>query len=214
MNRVVDKKLASKLDNIFLEVVAAKGFTKEALDILKKKKNLRLIKLFKLSKFKKSKPQSIITMPDMFLVQDSDNRIVSKNSLKLVSKRRPNSREIDDLIFANKIVKHVRSNAIVIAKNKVTLGIGSGNTSRVDSVNFAIQKSSRANIKKHQNFLYGAVMASDAFFPFTDSILIAHKVGIKHVIQPGGSLKDKEVIMEVDKKKMSMIFTSLRSFSH
>ena len=214
LNGNVDKKLALKLSSIFLEVVAAKSFTKEAIDIMSKKKNLRIIKIASLSKFEKNRPQNIITMPDIFLVQNSDKSSINKKNIKIVSKRKPTNREIDDLIFANKVVKHVRSNAIVLAKNKVTLGIGSGNTSRVDSVNFAIQKSSRANIKNKKIFLSGAVMASDAFFPFTDSIVLAYKAGIRSIIQPGGSVKDEIVIKEVNNKNISMVFTFKRSFSH
>ena len=153
-------------------------------------------------------------MPDIFLVQNSDTSVITKKNIRIVSKRRPTKRELDDMIFANKVVKHVRSNAIVLAKNKVTLGIGSGNTSRVDSVNFAIQKSQRANFNHKKNFLSGSVMASDAFFPFPDSILLANKVGVKSIIQPGGSLKDDLVIREVNKKKISMVFSFKRSFSH
>ena len=214
LNGNVDRKLAVKLSSIFLEVIAAKAFSKEALEVLNKKKNLRVLKIIGLKKFKKQKPQSIITMPDIFLVQDSDTSNITKKNIKIVSKKKPTNRELDDLIFANKVVKHVRSNAIVLAKNKVTLGIGSGNTSRVDSVNFAIQKSKRANIKNRKNLLSGSVMASDAFFPFPDSILLAYKAGVKSIIQPGGSLKDDLVIKEVDKKQLSMVFSFRRSFSH
>ncbi len=214
LNGKVDKKLALKLSAIFLEVVAAKSFTKEAIDILSKKKNLRLINILSIKKFQKDRPKNIIIMPDIFLVQDSDTSIINKKNIKVVSKRKPTNREIDDLIFANKIVKHVRSNAIVLAKNKITLGIGSGNTSRVDSVNFAIQKSFRANTKNKKNFLSGAVMASDAFFPFSDSIILASKAGVRSIIQPGGSIKDDIVIKEVNKKNISMVFTYKRSFSH
>ena len=214
LNGNVDKKLAMKLSSIFLEVIAAKAFSKEALEVLNKKKNLRVIKILGLKKFKKEKPQSIITMPDIFLVQNRDTSNITKKNIKVVSKKKPTSRELDDLIFANKVVKHVRSNAIVLAKNKITLGIGSGNTSRVDSVNFAIQKSKRANSKNKKNFLSGSVMASDAFFPFPDSIRLAYKAGVKSIIQPGGSLKDDLVIKEVDVKKLSMVFSFKRSFSH
>ena len=181
---------------------------------MKQKKNLRIIKIKNLKDFKVNKPKAIITMPNIFLVQDNDNHFTKKRNLKIVSFKKPSKKEIEDLIFANKVVKHVRSNAIVIAKNKITLGIGSGNTSRVDSVNFAIQKSSRSEIATKKNYLKGAVMASDAFFPFADSILLASKVGIKSIIQPGGSIKDKEIIEEINKKKMSMIFTNKRSFTH
>ena len=214
INGRIEKKIALKLSSIFLEVIAAKSFSKEALQIFSKKKNLRVIKIIGLNKFKKHKPQSIITMPDIFLVQNSDTSVITKKNIRIVSKRKPTKRELDDMIFANKVVKHVRSNAIVLAKNKVTLGIGSGNTSRVDSVNFAIQKSQRANFNHKKNFLSGSVMASDAFFPFPDSILLANKVGVKSIIQPGGSLKDDLVIREVNKKKISMVFSFKRSFSH
>ena len=214
LNGNIDKKLAVKLSSIFLEVIAAVSFSKEALEILNKKKNLRIIKVLGLKKFKKEKPQSIITMPDIFLVQECDTSKITKKNIKVVSKKKPTNRELDDLIFANKVVKHVRSNAIVLAKNKVTLGIGSGNTSRVDSVNFAIQKSKRANLTNKKNFLLGSVMASDAFFPFPDSIMLAYKAGVKSIIQPGGSLKDALVIREVDKKQLSMVFSFKRSFSH
>ena len=121
--------------------------------------------------------------------------------------------EKEDLVFAYKVVKHVRSNAIVIAKNKTTVGIGSGNTSRVDSVQFAIIKAKRSFSGKRDNLL-GAVMASDAFFPFSDSIKIAAKANIKAIIQPGGSISDNKVIEETDKEKISMVFTGKRCFSH
>tara|TARA_E500000178_G_C17027515_1_gene758793 strand:- start:1701 stop:3272 length:1572 start_codon:yes stop_codon:yes gene_type:complete len=214
LNRNVDKKLAIDMSKIFLEVIAAKSFSKEALEIFKRKKNLRLLKVLNLDNFKKNRPKAIITLPGLFLVQDSDDARIRKKDLKVVSLKKPKKVELEDLIFANKIVKHVRSNAIVIAKNKVTLGIGSGNTSRIDSVDFAILKSTRANKKNRKNFLLGSVMASDAFFPFSDSIINAYKAGVRSVIQPGGSLKDKVVIKEVDKKKISMVFTNRRSFSH
>ena len=214
LNRIVDDKLANELSKIFLEVIVAKGFTKEALKILQIKSNLRIIKIKSISKFKKNKPKQIIAMSDIFLIQDSDNHILNKKDLKVVSKKKPSIRELDDLIFAHKVVKHVRSNAIVIAKNKTTLGIGSGNTSRIDSVNFALQKSKRFLKENKNRKINGAVMSSDAFFPFTDSILLASKAGIKSIIQPGGSVKDKVIIEEVDRKQISMVFTNKRCFSH
>ena len=117
-------------------------------------------------------------------------------------------------MFANKVVKHVRSNAIVLAKNKITLGIGSGNTSRVDSVNFAIQKSKRANSKNKKNFLSGSVMASDAFFPFPDGIEELIDNGVNAIIQPGGSINDKKVIKAADDAGIAMVFTNTRHFKH
>ena len=214
LNRKVDKKLALELSKIFLEVIVAKDFSKEALKVFKKKPNLRIIRVKNLSMFKASKSRQVITFANTFLVQDRDNFSINEKNIKIVSKKKPTKREIDDLIFANKVVKHVRSNAIVIAKNKTTMGIGSGNTSRVDSVNFAIEKSKRVQLAIGPKILNGSVMASDAFFPFTDSIELASKVGIKSIIQPGGSIKDKNVIVEVNNSGLSMVFTNKRCFSH
>ena len=133
--------------------------------------------------------------------------------MKVVTQKKPTKKEIDDLVFAFKVVKYVRSNAIVIAKNKTTIGIGSGNTSRVDSVQFAIIKAKRSFGGK-KDIIKGAVMASDAFFPFSDSIKLAAKVNIKAIIQPGRSISDTEVIKETEKENISMVFTRRRCFSH
>jgi phosphoribosylaminoimidazolecarboxamide formyltransferase / IMP cyclohydrolase len=214
LNRKVEKKLALDLSKIFLEVIVAKDFSKEALEIFKTKPNLRIITVKSLSMFKTSKPKQVITIANTFLVQDRDHSSINKRNTKIVSEKKPTKREMDDLIFANKVVKHVRSNAIVIAKNKTTIGIGSGNTSRVDSVKFAIEKSKRVQLIKATKILSGSVMASDAFFPFTDSIKLAKKSGIKSIIQPGGSIKDKNVIEEANKSDISMVFTNKRCFSH
>ena len=214
LNRKVEKKLALDLSKIFLEVIVAKDFSEEALEIFKTKPNLRIITVKSLSMFKTSKPKQVITIANTFLVQDRDHFSINKSNTKIVSKKKPTKREMDDLIFANKVVKHVRSNAIVIAKNKTTIGIGSGNTSRVDSVKFAIEKSKRVQLVKATKILSGSVMASDAFFPFTDSIKLAKKSGIKSIIQPGGSIKDKNIIEEANKSDISMVFTNKRCFSH
>ncbi len=216
LNRKVEKKLAMELSKIFLEVIVAKDFSKEAIEIFQKKHNLRVIKVKSLNRFKTSKPKQVISIANTFLVQDSDNFSISKKNIKVVSNKKPTKNQIDDLIFANKVVKHVRSNAIVIAKNKTTIGIGSGNTSRVDSVNFAMEKSKRVKLIRggKGKVLNGSVMASDAFFPFTDSIKLASKAGIKSIIQPGGSIKDKYIIDEVNKSNIAMIFTNKRCFSH
>ncbi|MDA9559003.1 bifunctional phosphoribosylaminoimidazolecarboxamide formyltransferase/IMP cyclohydrolase [Alphaproteobacteria bacterium] len=214
LNRKVEKKLALDLSKIFLEVIVAKDFSREALEIFKAKPNLRIITVKSLSMFKNSKPKQVITIANTFLVQDRDHFSINKRNTKIVSEKKPTKREMDDLIFANKVVKHVRSNAIVIAKNKTTIGIGSGNTSRVDSVKFAIEKSKRVQLIKATKILSGSVMASDAFFPFTDSIKLARKSGVSSIIQPGGSIKDKNVIEEANKSGLSMIFTNKRCFSH
>ena len=152
-------------------------------------------------------------MPDSLLVQDADNAKITIRNIKIVSLKKPTKNEIEDMIFASKVVKYVRSNAIVIAKNKTTIGIGSGNTSRIDSVQFAIIKAKRS-LKQKKRDLSGAVLASDAFFPFSDSITLAGKEKITAIIQPGGSINDHKVIKASDKEKISMIFTGKRSFSH
>ena len=215
-NRIVDEKLAKKISKVFLEVIAAVGFTENAFKILSKKPNLRIIEV-NLIRFLNNDSRNISVFPDSFMVQDFDKMRVTKNNLDTVSKKVPSDKQLEELLFAYKVVKHVKSNAIVISKNKTTIGIGSGNTSRIDSVNFAILKSSRGNNKKlipDTKNLKGCVLASDAFFPFTDSIDLIKGVGIKSIIQPGGSINDKKVINAVDKANMSMIFTKKRCFSH
>ena len=216
LNRKVDGVLANKLSKIFLEVVAAISFSDEALKILSRKKNLRIIEIKNLKSFSLTNTRQVSILPDSFLVQDFDRMKIKKGMLKTVSKKIPTKNEFEELLFAYKVVKHVKSNAIVISKNKTTVGIGSGNTSRIDSVKFSMQKASRGNKKtftlsKNTN---NCVLASDAFFPFADSIILAKNFGIKSIIQPGGSINDKQVIEEVDKAKISMVFTNKRSFSH
>ena len=212
-NRKVDEKVAVRLTKVFLELIVAPDFTKEAMMIFSKKPNLRIIRIKNLKKLIDNYKKEISILPESILIQDTDNSKINKKNIKTVSKKKPSRKEIDDLIFAFKVVKYVRSNAIVIAKNKVTIGIGSGNTSRVDSVEFAIIKSKRAAKGKINN-TKGAVLASDAFFPFSDSIKMASQAQISSIIQPGGSINDNKVIEAVNKEKLSMIFTGKRSFSH
>ena len=212
-NKTVDEKLAKTLINVFLELIVAPNFTKKALNIFSKKKNLRIIKIRNIKKIIKNYKQEFSLLPNCMLVQDVDNQKVTAKNLKIVSKRKPSKREVEDLIFAFRVVKYVRSNAIVIAKNKTTIGIGSGNTSRVDSVQFAIIKARRA-FKGNKKNLSGSVLASDAFFPFSDSIKLASSANISSIIQPGGSINDRKVIESTNKEKISMVFTGKRCFSH
>ena len=212
-NKKLDEQLARKISKVFLEVIVAPSYTEKALKILRKKINLRIIKIKNIIKLVKTFKKDITFLPGGVLVQEVDKFKVSINKLKVVTNKAPSKKEKEDLVFAYKVVKHVRSNAIVIAKNKTTVGIGSGNTSRVDSVQFAIIKAKRSFSGKRDNLL-GAVMASDAFFPFSDSIKIAAKANIKAIIQPGGSISDNKVIEETDKEKISMVFTGKRCFSH
>ncbi len=212
-NKVVDEKLAKKLSRIFLEVIVAPSYSKGAFNILRKKSNLRLVKINNIKNLIKNFKTEIALLPGCILEQDVDKFKITKNKVKVVTQKKPTKKEIDDLVFAFKVVKYVRSNAIVIAKNKTTIGIGSGNTSRVDSVQFAIIKAKRSFGGK-KDIIKGAVMASDAFFPFSDSIKLAAKVNIKAIIQPGGSISDTEVIKETEKENISMVFTRRRCFSH
>ncbi len=214
LNKIVDDKLALKLKGVFLELVAAPGFTKGAISILIKKNNLRILKIKNINKIINNEKRDIVLLPDSILVQDTDNTKINEKNLKKVTKKKATKAQIDDLLFAYKIVKYVRSNAIVVASRKTTLGIGSGNTSRVDSVQFAIYKAKRNNKESNKKNLKGAVMASDAFFPFPDSIKIASQEGVAAIIQPGGSINDDKVIKEANNKNIAMVFTGKRCFSH
>ena len=211
-NKKLDEAVAKKMSKIFLEVIVAPSYSKAALNIFTKKSNLRIVQIKNIKKLVSSFKKDISLLPGGMLVQDVDKFNITKSKLKVVTRKNPSKKEIEDLVFAFKVVKYVRSNAIVIAKNKTTIGIGSGNTSRVDSVQFAIMKAKRSCGKN--NNLEGAVLASDAFFPFSDSIKFANEANIASIIQPGGSINDKKVIDETDKKKMSMVFTGKRCFSH
>jgi phosphoribosylaminoimidazolecarboxamide formyltransferase/IMP cyclohydrolase len=201
-NDKVDAATAEEITKRFYEIVIAPDFDPEALQIFAKKKNLRVIKYFGRSIWKDLKKVS-----GGFLLQDEDTELYKE--LKVVTKREPTEREMEDLLFAWRVVKHVKSNAIVIAKNKQVLGIGMGLTSRVDALKLAIQKAREFN-----KDLKGAVVASDAFFPFRDSIDIATAEGITAFIQPGGSIRDKEVIEACDEKGAAMVFTGMRHFKH
>jgi phosphoribosylaminoimidazolecarboxamide formyltransferase/IMP cyclohydrolase len=201
-NDTVDADTAAELTKIFLEIVIAPSFTPEALQILSKKKNLRVILFQGRSIFKDVKKIS-----GGYLLQEEDTELYKE--LKVVTKREPTERELQDLLFAWRVVKHVKSNAIVIAKDKQVLGVGMGLTSRVDALKLAISKA-----KEFGKDLKGAVVASDAFFPFRDSIDIAAAEGITAFIQPGGSIRDKEVIEACDEHGAAMVFTGMRHFKH
>ena len=201
-NDRVDPETAEELTKIFLEIVVAPDYDPLALQILSKKKNLRVIRYMGRSVWKDLKKIS-----GGFLLQDEDTELYKE--LKVVTKRKPSEMEMKDLLFAWRVVKHVKSNAIVIAKNGQTLGIGMGLTSRVDALKLAIQKA-----KEFEKDLRGAVVASDAFFPFRDSVDIAAKEGITAFIQPGGSIRDKEVIEACDEHGAAMVFTGMRHFKH
>ena len=159
--------------------------------------------------FQKPTGFKTLTMNQGILVQNVDDGVISKKDLKVVTKKKPTSKQINDALFAWRVGKYVKSNAIVYAKNNMTLGIGAGQMSRIDSAEIAVSKAKKAGFN-----LKGATMASDAFFPFRDSIDEAAKNGIQNVIQPGGSIRDKEVIAAANEANMIMFFTSMRHFRH
>ncbi len=206
-NYKINKKIANEIQKNFAEVILAKGFEKKAFKILSKKKNLRLIDISKYTQ----KNNIVAKMFDgSFLLQDKDKAIFEKKNLKFVTKKKPTKKELAQVEFAFNISKFVKSNAIVLTNKLNTIGIGAGQSSRLDSCQIAIQKAK----KFHFNKLKNAIAASDAFFPFTDGVKILIKAGVKIIVQPGGSIKDKEIIKEADKANIKMIFTGIRHFNH
>ena len=204
-NRIVDGETAAEINKLFFEIIMAPGYEPEALEILKTKKNRIILK---------QKPFSLPgrqfrSVLNGVIEQDRDGKVETSEDLKVVTDTAPTENEISDLLFANKIVKHTKSNAIVLAKNNQLIASGVGQTSRVDALKQAIAKAGTFGFD-----LNGAVMASDAFFPFADSVEIAHKAGITAVIQPGGSIRDGESIDYCNKNNVSMVFTGIRHFKH
>ena len=204
-NRNIDKATAEEINKIFFEIIIAPSYDADALEILKTKKN-RIILEKVAYKFGNKQFRS---MMNGVLVQDKDQKTETVDDLKTVTETSPDTREIEDLLFANKLVKHTKSNTIVLAKNKQLIGSGTGQTSRVDALKQAIEKAH--NFKMD---LEDSVMASDAFFPFADSVEIAGNAGVKSVVQPGGSIRDKDSIEYCNKNKISMVFTGVRHFKH
>ncbi len=204
-NRTVDRTTAVEINKIFFEIILAPSYEPEALEILKSKKN-RIILIKKPYAFA---GEQFRTALNGVLWQQRDTVTETASDLEIKTDTKPTAAEIEDLLFANKIVKHTKSNAIVLAKNKQLLGSGTGQTSRVDALRHAIEKAGAFNLS-----LKGAVMASDAFFPFADSVEIADKAGITAVIQPGGSIRDKDSIAYCNAHGLSMVFTGIRHFKH
>ncbi|HAE91611.1 MAG TPA: bifunctional phosphoribosylaminoimidazolecarboxamide formyltransferase/inosine monophosphate cyclohydrolase [Tissierella sp.] len=203
-NREIDEKVAEKINEIFIEIVMAPSFTEKALEILTQKKNIRIMQIDNIID-RKYKELDIKKVLGGLLVQDKD-RILLNEEIKIVTKNQPTEKQTEDLLFAWKAAKSVKSNGVVIAKDKATIGIGLGEVNRVWAVQNAIE---RAGEK-----VKGAVLASDGFFPFKDSIELLSSAGVAAIIQPGGSLKDSEVIEEADRNSLSMIITGIRHFKH
>jgi len=210
-NREVEKAAAIEIAKIFAEVVIAPSFSKEALEILSPRKNLRLLATGSIIEDLRRKPV-VKSIGGGFLVQEKDSIVVNEAELKVVTKRAPTKQEMADLIFAFTICKHVKSNAIVYAKDLATVGIGAGQMSRVDSARIGAWKATDTNTNVEN--AKGSVLASDAFFPFADGLEAAIKEGCTAVIQPGGSVRDPEVIEAADKAGLAMVFTGIRHFRH
>ncbi len=205
-NFKVNSKLALELNKIFLEVLIANKFDKEAIKILKKKKNIRLIDS---SSFIFDQDFKINSLNNMLLIQNEDIIKFNKKNFKIVSKAKPNAQQMNNLLFAFNVCRHVKSNAIVLAQNKSTVGIGSGQPSRIDSCQIAINK-----MKKFVNPTDEIVAASDAFFPFVDGIEKLVQSGVSAVIQPSGSINDKEIIKYANSTNTVLVFSKTRHFRH
>ena len=204
-NANIDKATAEKVNEIFFEVIIAPGYDADALEVLKQKKN-RIILIQKSEAMPAKTFRSVL---NGVLVQERDAKVETVADLQTVSKVAPKESEVEDMLFANKIVKHSKSNAIVLAKGKQLIASGVGQTSRVDSLRHAIEKAGSFGFS-----LEGAVMASDAFFPFPDCVQIAHEAGISAVIHPGGSIRDKESVDYCDANGVAMVITGFRHFKH
>jgi phosphoribosylaminoimidazolecarboxamide formyltransferase/IMP cyclohydrolase len=203
-NQKLDFNTSVEVDKLFTEIILAPDFEESALELLKKKKNRRLIRF----RFIEDKYETR-SIRGGILVQEKDNKAASVEGLKFVTKRKATGEDLKDMLFAEMICKHTRSNAIVFAKNLMTLGIGAGQPSRIDSTKIAVSKAAQFG-----HDLSGSTAASDAFFPFADGIKAIAESGAKFVIQPGGSVRDEEVIAEADTNDMAMAFTGIRHFKH
>jgi phosphoribosylaminoimidazolecarboxamide formyltransferase/IMP cyclohydrolase len=204
---IVDEALASKITENFVEGVVAEGFTEGAQAVFAKKPNIRIIQIPDFSKALQT--QDLRPVHHGMLLQERDYAIVSKENLKVVSKQKPTDEDMEGLLFAWNVVKFIKSNAIVYTDKNSTLGIGAGQMSRVDSVELGAWKASKSGLS-----LQGSYVGSDAFFPFRDGVDAIAKVGAKGIIQPGGSIRDEEVIAACDEHGLIMVFTGMRHFRH
>ncbi|MDQ0340127.1 phosphoribosylaminoimidazolecarboxamide formyltransferase/IMP cyclohydrolase [Caldalkalibacillus uzonensis] len=204
-NRPIDEQTARQMAEIFLEIIIAPEFTPQALDILTQKKNLRLLKVEEMTNTKQP-PFRYRSVGGGLLVQEDDVKISGRDDMRVVTERAPSEAEWEQLLFGWKVVKHVKSNAIVLAKGRQTIGIGAGQMNRVGAARIAIEQAGEK--------ARGAVLASDAFFPMKDTVEEAAKAGITAIIQPGGSIRDEESVAEANKHGITMVFTGMRHFKH
>ena len=208
LNRKLEEKTAQRIiDNQFVEIIIAPGVSSSAQKVLGTKENIRVLEMEKLNDL--TPGFKFLSVTDGLLVQETDNVRVSKEDLQVVTLRKPSPGEIQDCLFAWKVCKFVKSNAIVYAKDKQTIGMGAGQMSRIDSAQIAASKAKERGFETQ-----GCVMASDAFFPFRDGIDVAAAMGIASIIQPGGSIRDDEVIEAANEADIAMVFTGIRHFRH
>ena len=212
-NREVDRALAERLHQHFVEVLIAPGYEDDALDVLKQKEAVRLLEAAEQRSYE-PRERDVKRVRGGLLVQEPDRIDYGRESLQIVTEATPDENQWEDLWFAWKVCRHVRSNAIVIAKDGATLGIGAGQMSRVDSVKLALQKARDARGDDADGLLAGSVVASDAFFPFPDGPQLAIDAGVTALVQPGGSVRDSEVIAACDEAGAAMAFTGRRHFRH
>ena len=206
-NFKINKRIATEINKTFFEAILAKGFEKKALNMLKKKKNMRIIDI---SNLKNKLKTTVKIFDNSFLVQEKDSIVLDKKKLKIVTKIKPSKKELEAIEFAYRVCKYVKSNAIVITKDSSTIGIGAGQQNRLDSCKIAVKKAKEFQPKKILN----SIAASDAFFPFPDGIKTLINAGVKLIVQPGGSIRDKEVIEVANKSRIKMVFTGIRHFNH
>ena len=206
INSIITKKLALEINKIFFEIVISRGFKKDSLKIMKKRRNIGLINC---NKFNLTNKKNYLFLENAFLSQDSNNMFLN-DKLKIVTKRKPSSSQLSSMKFAFNICKFVKSNAIVLANGKSTIGIGAGQPSRLDSCKIASQKALKFIPEKITN----SVAASDAFFPFSDGIEELAEVGVEAIIQPGGSINDKKIIEAANNADLVMAFSGIRHFKH
>ncbi len=211
LNGKIDESLATELSKVFYEVIIVREIDERAKEILSTKKNLRVL----LADFNKTVSRQIKSISGGFLVQDSDQKTITKNDLKLVSEKSISEKEIEQLVFAMSVCKHTKSNAIVVVKDFQTVGLGVGQTSRVDACEIACSRASKFfDGERVIDKASGAFLASDAFFPFADNIEIAAEYGIKAIIATGGSVRDEEVIAMANEKGIALYFVETRHFKH
>jgi IMP cyclohydrolase (EC 3.5.4.10)/phosphoribosylaminoimidazolecarboxamide formyltransferase (EC 2.1.2.3) len=211
LNRQLTLEIAQEMKEIFLEVVVAPSYEEKALELLKTKKNLRLLQLEDIGTSQDPAAYDLKKVNGGLIVQTIDSKLLPEGELKVVTDRAPSEKEMEDLLFAWRVVKYVKSNGIALAKNKQTIGIGPGQVNRIWAAKQSIEHAAElidADITK------GAVLASDAFFPFDDCVEAAHKAGITAIIQPGGSIRDEDSIKKCNEYGIAMVFTGMRHFRH